>query len=137
MLAKKIIKVKTKGYLDILDITEAVRESLPEMVPHNSSGLLNVYLKNTTASLIINENERGLIKDMINFFEKIIPVGGYQHDATSGEGNAHAHLRNIITNATLTIPVEKGKLELGTWQRILLVEWDRARAREIILTFVG
>jgi secondary thiamine-phosphate synthase enzyme len=136
MAVQSSIEIKTEKGPSIKDITDSVERTLQE-IASGKPGLVNIYLTGTTASIIINENEKGLIEDIINLFEKIAPEGVWRHDSALREGNAHAHLRNIITGSSISVPFDGNKLILGTWQRIFLVEWDtRPRNRTLVITFL-
>jgi secondary thiamine-phosphate synthase enzyme len=135
MIVRKELVFQTERGPYLLDITADIAA---EIATYSSTiGMVNLFLTGTTASLFINENESGLLQDIVNFFGDLIKQGKWKHDWSSGEGNAHAHLRNIVSNPELTIPFKKGKLLLGTWQRIFLAEWDiRPRKRQVILTII-
>ncbi|MCX7832359.1 MAG: secondary thiamine-phosphate synthase enzyme YjbQ [Actinobacteria bacterium] len=129
------ISVKTEKGPYFVDITELVQKEVRDYT--NEKGIVNLFLTGTTASLFINENEQNLLRDINNLFSSIVPQGSWNHDKLSFESNAHAHLRNIITNSSISIPFDNGKILLGTWQRIFLAEWDtRNRTREIIVTII-
>lgn len=133
MILRKVLVIRTEKGAYFTDITELVEKQIEEFGVEE--GLLNLFLTGTTASLFINENESNLLKDVESFFSRLVPEGVWNHDRTALEGNAHAHLRNIITSTSLTVPISKGRLLLGTWQRIFLAEWDtRGRSRQIVLT---
>jgi secondary thiamine-phosphate synthase enzyme len=129
--------VNTKGEADILDITPEVQEKI------NSSGFIEgnvlVFVGGSTAGITTIEYEPGLRKDYPAFFEKIIPSGAvYQHDKTWHDGNGHSHVRASLQGASLTIPFTNGNLLLGTWQQIILVDFDnRSRKRNIIVQILG
>lgn len=131
------LEIQTQKGPSIKDITDAVDDALRNIIKAGNPGIVHIYLTGTTASLIINENERGLIEDIFKLFEKLAPEGIWRHDSAWGEGNAHAHLRNIIIGSSITVPFDGKKLVLGTWQRIFLAEWDtRPRNRTLIITFL-
>jgi secondary thiamine-phosphate synthase enzyme len=131
------IKVTTSGDSDILDLTSKVRESV------NQSDIVNgpvlVFVPGATAGITTIEYEPGLIQDLPEFFERILPSGKtYHHDQTWGDGNGYAHLRAALIGASFTCPLIAGKLILGTWQQIVLLEfYNRSREREIIVQVQG
>jgi secondary thiamine-phosphate synthase enzyme len=89
-----------------------------------------VYSLHTTTGLLINEADSALINDILDLLLRIVPQGaGYRHDM--GDGNAHAHLRAALLGNSLMIPVEKSKLVMGAWQRILFFEFDGPRKRKV------
>ena len=131
---RKVIKVTSRKRTDILDITEFVREFVREISAIR--GIVHIFVPHTTVGLVINEWEEGLLKDIEDLLERLAPeLGGYEHNRI--DNNAHAHLRNILTSSSVTIPAEQQTLVMGTWQRVLLLEGDGPRERMIILTYVG
>jgi secondary thiamine-phosphate synthase enzyme len=129
--------VNSKGNTDIIDITNNVQDKI------NSSGFTEgnvlVFVGGSTAGITTIEYEPGLRKDYPNFFEKIIPSNiNYQHDQTWHDGNGHSHVRASLQGASLTVPFSNGDLLLGTWQQIILVDFDnRSRKRNIIVQIIG
>jgi secondary thiamine-phosphate synthase enzyme len=101
--------------------------------------MVNVFVQGSTASVTTIEYEPGLMKDLPEFYEKIIPrKKGYAHDDTWGDANGYAHLRASLQGPSITIPFSNGELLLGTWQQIVFLEFDnRPRQRKVILQFVG
>ncbi|MFA4662255.1 secondary thiamine-phosphate synthase enzyme YjbQ [Pyrococcus kukulkanii] len=123
-----VVRITTSKEVEIIDITEKVREIVRKSGVED--GIVVVFTRHTTAGIIINENESGLISDLEKTLEKLIPKGaGYSHDRI--DNNAHSHLRAIILGSSVVIPVENGRLALGTWQSVLFVELDGPRTREI------
>ncbi|ASJ17589.1 hypothetical protein A3L04_06165 [Thermococcus chitonophagus] len=123
-----VIKITTSKEFEVVDITGKVREIVRKSGIEN--GIVVVFTRHTTTGIIINENESGLISDLEKTIEKLIPKGaGYTHDRI--DNNAHSHLRAIILGSSVAIPVENGRLALGTWQSILFIELDGPRTREI------
>ncbi|CAB50324.1 secondary thiamine-phosphate synthase enzyme YjbQ [Pyrococcus abyssi] len=122
------IKVRTSKEFEIVDITDEVEKIVRES--NVKSGLVVVFTRHTTTALTINENESGLKRDLEELLGKLVPKGmGYMHDRI--DNNAHSHLRGILIGPSLTIPVEDGRLLLGTWQSILFIELDGPRTREV------
>ncbi len=116
-----------------MDITASVEESLRESGVEN--GICLVSTLHTTTGVTVNEADPALMKDILNLLESIAPESeGYLHD--HGKRNAHAHLRATLLGNSVIIPVEKGKLVLGTWQRILFFELDGPRRRRICVKIV-
>ncbi len=123
-----MIDVETKKEIEILDITFSVQRALDEIGV--VEGIWLIYSLHTTTGLIINEAEPALIRDILNLLEEIVPKGAnYLHEGPIG--NAHAHLRAILLGNSVTIPVERGRLVLGTWQKILFLEMDGPRQRRV------
>jgi len=131
------IMLRTQGNPDLLNITEQVAAIL------KSSGLkkgsLIVFVVGSTAAITTFEYEPGLILDMRDLYNKLIPKDQhYHHDETWGDANGFSHLRSALQGPSLTIPFEDGKLILGTWQQIVLAEFDnRPRQRQIIIQVMG
>jgi len=127
------IEIRTNESTELLDITREVNG----IVERKSvdSGICVIFTKHTTTGIIINENEAGLKNDMLMLLNMLIPKGkGYLHDRI--DDNAHAHLRSVVLGSSVTIPVEKGTLALGTWQSIFFVECDGPRRREVCVSVV-
>ena len=129
--------VNSKGNTDIVDITNDVQAKI------NSSGFVEgnvlVFVGGSTAGITTIEYEPGLRKDYPDFFEKIIPSNiNYYHDQTWHDGNGHSHIRASLQGASFTVPFTNGNLLLGTWQQIILVDFDnRSRKRNIIVQITG
>lgn len=130
--------LSTKGHTHIVDITPDVKKILSKSGLKN--GLLNVFMPGSTASITMIEYESGLVEeDFPKALEKIAPVGvRYAHDSAWGEGNGYAHVRASVVGSSLTVPFTDGNMLLGTWQQIVLVDYDnRARRREVIIQIIG
>lgn len=138
MVKTKRISLKTKGHTDIVDITSEVQDVLSDS--QIKEGILTVFIPGSTASITTIEYESGLVKeDLPKALEGMAPTGvRYAHDSAWGEGNGYAHVRASIVGPGLTIPFSQKRLMLGTWQQIVLVDYDnRPRSREIILQIMG
>jgi secondary thiamine-phosphate synthase enzyme len=133
----KSFKIKTRGNTDILDITSEVQRII------NNSGLsegqATVFVPGSTAGITTLEYEPGLLQDLPLAFDRIAPQDiEYAHHLTWGDYNGHAHIRAALLGASKTFPFTKGVLILGTWQQIVLVDFDeQPRNREIIVQIVG
>ena len=129
--------IKAKGNTSITDITENVQSKL------NSSGFREgnalIFVSGSTAGITTIEYEPGLLKDYPAFFEKIIPSNQrYHHDETWHDGNGHSHVRASLQGASFTVPFIHKKLLLGSWQLIILIDFDNhPRQREIIVQLSG
>ena len=134
--AKKITE-KTAGFCDVIDITAKVREYLEKEKIQN--GLATLFVSGSTAALTTIEHEPGLIQDLKEFVERYIPSDRrYHHDDRWGDDNGFSHVRASLFGPSLAIPIENGRLCLGTWQQIVLLDFDnRARTREITIQFMG
>ena len=131
------IKISTKGNPDLIDITGSVAEILKSS--KLTKGSVTVFVVGSTAAITTFEFEPGLEKDVRDLFEKLIPSNKhYAHDETWGDANGFSHLRSALQGPSLTIPFDDGKLLLGTWQQVVLAEFDnRPRRREIIVQIIG
>ncbi|MBU1937411.1 secondary thiamine-phosphate synthase enzyme YjbQ [bacterium] len=131
------ISLSTKGDGDIRDLTEQVASQLSET--KLKDGIVTVFVPGSTASITTIEFEPGLKKDIPEVLNRLIPSGiRYHHDDTWGDGNGYAHVRAAFIGPGITVPFTDGRLDLGTWQQIVLLEFDnRSRRREIIMQFVG
>ncbi len=128
------LEVKSKSRFDVIDITEETSRWLEHVKV--TKGVLLAYIPHTTAALAINENERGLLEDIVEFLKELTkPEKMWKHNII--DDNAHAHLANIIVSGDKVLPVSGGKLALGTWQRLLLIEMDGPRVRRVNLVYVG
>lgn len=131
------ITESTAGFCDIIDISTKVRRHLSESAIQN--GLATLFVSGSTAALTTVEYEPGLIKDLKELAEKIVPSNRrYHHDDRWGDDNGFSHLRASLFGPSLAIPIEQGQLSLGTWQQIVLLDFDnRPRTREITVQFMG
>jgi len=132
---QKTISVKTRGLNDFINLTEKIQKVVNGSKITNGMVFLNA-LHNTIA-LIIQENDSTIHKDLINILDKVVPLKGkYFHDYEGNE-NATAHIKSNLLRTYITIPLKDGKLVLGTWQDIFLVELFEAREREVMITIIG
>jgi secondary thiamine-phosphate synthase enzyme len=130
-------QVKTSGYNDISDITPQVISILHDSGLNEGNAL--VFVPGSTAGITTIEYEPGLLKDYPEFFEKIAPSNiEYEHDKTWHDGNGFSHVRAALQGASFTVPFAESRLLLGTWQQIILVDFDnRERQREVIVQLTG
>jgi len=133
----RTLTIETQGHTDIVDITDKARQALSDC--GLKEGQLTVFIGGATAGVTTLEFEPGLLKDLPAAFEKIAPTGGvYHHDATWGDGNGAAHVRAALLGPKLVVPFVDARLLLGTWQQIVILDFDnRPRRREIVLQFFG
>jgi secondary thiamine-phosphate synthase enzyme len=120
----------------VIDITDKVVEIVSQL--KIKDGLALIFVVGSTAGLTTIEYEPNLVKDLKDFFEKILPEKAhYAHDSTWGDANGYAHIRASLLKPSLSVPVENGQLVLGTWQQIVLVDFDnRPRERKIVVKIV-
>lgn len=137
MIKLKKIKVKTKGYCDVIDITKYIEEFIDSESIKN--GQIVAFVPGSTAGITTIEYEEGLIGDIKETFEKLIPSKReYQHDKKWGDGNGFSHIRSSFLGTSLVVPIDSGKLFLGSWQQIVLVDFDnRERNREVLIQLSG
>ncbi len=117
----------------ILDITDTVAELLREMAV--DAGLICISVPHCTCCLYVNENEAGLLEDTLLLLDNIGGRGNWRHDRI--DNNADAHLCASVVGNSVTLPVRAGRIELGTWQRVMLVELDGPRTRRVTLTAIA
>lgn len=128
------LRIKSERRVQVIDVTDQVREKVRESGVEK--GIAHVYSRHTTAAVVVNEPESGLLRDIVNKLEELVPQGaGYEHDRI--DNNADAHLRALLLGSSVTIPVSDGDLVLGTWQSVLFVELDGPRSRRLLVTVVG
>lgn len=138
MVKTKKIKVKTKGNCDIVDITEEVSKAISESKV--TEGTVILFNVGSTAGITTTEYEPGLVNyDIAEAFERIAPRGTrYEHEKTWHDDNGHAHVRAALLGPSLSVPVIDGQIVTGTWQQIILVDFDtRARTRTVICQIIG
>src|SRR3989338_5407735 len=110
--------VRTSNPREIVDITDEVSRRVSKV----REGICLVYVPHATAGLIINEYEPNIAEDYVGFFEKLVPKASWKHNII--DDNAEAHLKSGLVGPSATVPVSDGRLVLGTWQRLLLCEFD-------------
>ena len=131
------IKISTKGNDDVVDITSKVAEIVSGS--KIKSGLVNVFVSGSTASVTTIEYEPGLVRDVKALGERLAPSDeDYSHNDTWGDGNGHSHIKASVIGPSLTVPFTAGKMALGTWQQIVVIDHDtRARSRDIAVQVMG
>lgn len=130
-------QVTTRGNSEVLDITDDVARVLARSGVRN--GVLVVFVVGSTAGITTTEAEPGLLThDLKAYFERVAPQNEYyQHEATWHDDNGHAHVRASALGPSLTVPVVDGRMTLGTWQQIVLIDFDtRGRQRELVVQIV-
>jgi len=137
MVITKEIGLSTRGECDIIDITPQVAEQVSQA--GIDSGTVTVFVAGSTAGLTTIEFEPGLVSDLTSMWQRIIPQGiPYDHDRRWGDGNGYSHVRASLLGASLVVPFRNKQLLLGTWQQIVLVDFDnRPRARQVIVQIMG
>jgi secondary thiamine-phosphate synthase enzyme len=137
MVVTRQISLQSKGNCDIIDITPKVSEQLAGAEINN--GTVTLFISGSTAGISTIEYEPGLLSDFQIMWERNVPKNiPYNHDRAWGEGNGFSHVRASLLGASLVVPFNNKKLTLGTWQQIVLVDFDnRPRSRQIILQIMG
>ena len=136
MIRTERLHVTTRGNAEVVDLTDRVAGLVSEA--GLSEGQVLLFVVGSTASLTTIEYEPGLVQDLPELLDRLIPAGRYHHDETWHDGNGHSHLRASLLGPSLTVPVSGGRLLLGTWQQIVLVDMDiRPRQREIVVQLSG
>jgi len=131
-------RVPTRGDTHVVDISDDVARLVTSSKIRN--GIVVVFVVGSTAGITTTEAEPGLVNhDLKAFFERIAPRGEhYHHEATWHDDNGHAHVRAAALGPSLTVPLVDGRLTLGTWQQIVLIDFDtRSRQREVVVQIVG
>ncbi len=137
MVITKKISLQTKGNCDIINITPQVEQQVAETDINN--GTATLFVAGSTAGISTIEFESGVLSDFQSMWERNIPQNiPYNHDRRWGDGNGYSHVRASLLGASLVIPFNDKRLTLGTWQQIVLVDFDnRPRSRQIILQIMG
>ncbi len=137
MIVSKTIHINTKGNCDIIDITSQVTNEINQS--GINSGTVTIFISGSTAGVSTIEYEDGVINDFKAMWDRIISRNiSYQHDSKWGDGNGFSHVRASLLGPSLTIPFINKKMTLGTWQQIIVTDFDnRPRSREIIIQISG
>jgi secondary thiamine-phosphate synthase enzyme len=140
-----VIPIETHQAFEFVDITALLGEAVRTV--GLQAGLMNVWTRHTTTGLLVNESEPLLLGDLAAMFERLVPIStSYRHDdftqrtvnLTANERrNGHAHCRAALLRTSESVSVVDGRLALGRWQRVFLVEFDGGQRRELGLTMTG
>ena len=130
------IKIKTKEYYDFIDITDEVAGIVKKSVVKD--GVVVVFVAGSTAAITTMEYESGFINDIKETLEKLAPENAdYKHHQRWDDRNGAAHIKSALIGADVAVPIEKGELSLGTWQKIVLIDFDeKPREREILISLL-
>jgi len=134
----RTFEIETRGNDEVLNLTDRVGTLISEC--HVSSGTVTLFVVGSTAGLTTTEFEPGLVHhDLKAAFEHIAPEDGvYQHEATWNDDNGHSHIRASLLGPSLVVPIVDGSMALGTWQQIVLIDFDtRPRRRKIVVQIIG
>ncbi|MSO45606.1 MAG: YjbQ family protein [Acidobacteria bacterium] len=137
MVATHKLEIPTKGQGDARDITDKVAASVTESKLR--SGVATVFVVGSTAGVTAIEFEPGAVADLNGVFEALAPRDGeYRHHLRWGDDNGSSHARAAMLGPSLTVPFVDGALTLGTWQQIILLEFDtQPRTREVVIQMLG
>lgn len=128
---------QTTAGTDVVDLTAKVQELLKQSGIKDGSA--TVFVPGSTAAVTTIEYESGALNDLVQAIERLAPEGiGYDHDRRWGDGNGYAHVRAALLKPSLSVPVMEGCLMLGTWQQIVLLDFDnRPRRRRVLVQVLG
>jgi secondary thiamine-phosphate synthase enzyme len=131
------LRFSTEGDGDVIDLTEGVQSVLE--TAGVDSGLVSVFVPGSTAAVTAMEYEPGGVQDLRAALDRLVPAeGDYAHNRLNHDTNSHAHIRAAIVGPSETVPVRDGRLELGTWQQLVLVDFDdRPRQRTVVVQVIG
>ena len=131
------ISLQSRGDTDIIDITAKVAQQVAGS--NISRGTVNLFVAGSTAGITTIEFEPGLVADIRNMWERLIPQNvSYDHDRRWGDGNGYSHVRASLLGASLAVPFDNRQMLLGTWQQIVVIDFDaRPRLRKIIVQLAG
>jgi secondary thiamine-phosphate synthase enzyme len=137
MIVSKKLTLKTGGNDDTIDISPGVERAIRES--NLSSGIVTLFVVGSTAALTTLEYEDGAVNDLERAIERLAPRGmEYEHHLRWGDDNGHSHVRAALLGPSLTVPFIGGHLTLGTWQQIILIDFDtRPRQREVVAQIIG
>jgi secondary thiamine-phosphate synthase enzyme len=128
------LRFSTQGDGDVIDLTEGVQSVVAQAGV--DSGVASVFVPGSTAAVTLMEYEPGGVHDLRAALDRLIPKqGDYEHNRLNHDTNSHAHIRAAIVGPSETIPVSGGRLETGTWQQVVLVDFDdRPRERSVVVS---
>jgi secondary thiamine-phosphate synthase enzyme len=137
MIKTEIIHIPTNGNCDIVDLTSDIENII--LQSGIIDGLVTIFTPSSTSGITTIEYESGCLADLQRLFEQIVPVNQhYAHNARWGDGNGHSHVRAALLGASFSVPVIKQRMTLGTWQQVILVDFDnRPRQREIVVQIMS
>ncbi len=137
MVVTREITLNTRGECDIIDITPDIEQEVAKA--GMAKGVVTIFVAGSTAGLTTIEFESGVLADLQGMWERIVPKDiTYAHDRRWGDGNGYSHVRASLLGASLTVPFSNKRLMVGTWQQIVLVDFDnRPRSRQVILQIMG
>jgi len=126
--------MNTKQRKELVNLTNEIAKAVAKS--GIQEGLMLVSAMHITAGVFVNDEEGGLKKDIMAMLERLAPVGDYEHHKT-GEDNGDAHLKRMLVNHQVTLPITKGQLDLGPWEQVFYAEFDGQRKKRVILKALG
>ncbi len=137
MVVNRQIRVATRGNGDVIDITQQVAGEV--QTSGLGGGIATLFVAGSTCALTTMEFEPGVVHDLQHLLDQLAPPGAdYRHNLRWGDGNGHAHIRHALLGPSLTIPFVEGRLTLGTWQQVVLLDFDnRPRSRSVVVQMLG
>jgi secondary thiamine-phosphate synthase enzyme len=131
------LNLSTRGDGDVVDITDQVRAAVSESGV--AEGQASAFVRGSTAAITTMEFEPGGVHDLRALFDRLIPVeGDYEHNRLNHDTNSHAHQRASVVGPSEIVPVQSGRLALGTWQQLVLIDFDdRPRERTVVVQVLG
>lgn len=137
MIVTRTISLQSQGHCDIIDITPQVIKAVATSGVND--GTVTIFINGSTAGVTTIEYEPGVLSDLQQAWERLIPSDiPYEHNQRWGDGNGYSHVRASMLGASLVVPFSSASLLLGTWQQVVVVDFDnRARARKVFLQITG
>jgi len=131
------IQVSTRGNADMVNVTDQVAKTVMES--GMKDGIVTIFTPSSTSALTTIEYESGCLNDLKRLFDEIVdPERHFAHNARWGDGNGHSHVRAALVGASFTVPFVDKRLTLGTWQQLILIDFDnRSRRRELVVQILG
>jgi secondary thiamine-phosphate synthase enzyme len=131
------LNLSTRGDGDVIDITDQVRAAVSDSGV--ADGQASAFVRGSTAALTTMEFEPGGVHDLQALFDRMVPVqGDYEHNRLNHDTNSHAHQRASVVGPSEVVPIQSGRLALGTWQQLVLIDFDdRPRQRTIVVQVLG
>ena len=127
LISEKIV-LNTSKAIELINITSRIQEIVEKSGVTNA--LVNISTKHTTSAVVINEDEKGLKRDVVSLLDKLVPNDSYEHDLI--DNNARSHLMSLLLSSNQTLSVVGGRINLGTWQSIFFLELDGPRGNRIV-----
>ena len=131
------LRFSTEGNGDVVDLSEGIASVVESSGVQ--SGIVSVFVPGSTAAVTAMEYEPGGVRDLREALERLVPAeGDYEHNRLNNDSNSHAHIRAAIVGPSETIPLRDGRLDLGTWQQVVLVDFDdQPRQRTVVVCVIA